>query len=100
YHGYRVTRSYHPAKSAVKLYNSSDIRFRNVHVNAESGFASCEEEGCGTFLRASKYPFENTIEDVTRGEVLREHEFARLDIGAAGRPAVEPAASLAPVEKL
>lgn len=100
YHGYRVTRSYHPAKSAVKLYNSGDIHFRNVHVNAESGYASCEEEGCGTFLRASKYPFENTIEDVTRGEVLREHEFARLDIGAAGRPAVEPAASLAPVEKL
>lgn len=100
YHGYRVTRSYHPAKSAVKLFNSGDIRFRNVHVNAESGYASCEEEGCGTFLRASKYPFENTIEDVTRGEVLREHEFARLDIGAADRPAVAPAPSLAPVEKL
>ncbi len=100
YHGYRVTRSYHPAKSAVLLFNSGEIRFRNVHVNAESGYASCTDEGCGTFLRASKYPFENAIEDVTRGEVVREHEFARLDIGAADRPAAEPAASLAPVERL
>lgn len=100
YHGYRVTRSYHPARSAVKLFNSSDIRFRNVHVNAESGYASCTEEGCGTFLRASKYPFENAIENVTRGQVLREHEFARLDIGAADRPIAAPEAGLAPVEKL
>ena len=101
YHGYRVTRSYHPAKSAILLFNSGEIRFRNVHVNAESGYASCEDEGCGTFLRASKYPFENTIEDVTRGDVLREHEFARIDIGAAGRPrAAPPPASLAPVERL
>jgi sugar lactone lactonase YvrE len=100
YHGYRVTRSYHPAKSAVLLYNSGDIRFRNVHVNAESGFASCTDEGCGTFLRASKYPFENTIEDVTRGQVLREHEFARLDIGEVDRPVPAAAESLAPVERL
>ncbi len=100
YHGYRVTRSYHPARSAVKLFNSEDIRFRNVHVNAESGYASCEPEGCGTFLRASKYPFDNTIEDVTRGQVLREHEFATLDIGPADRRIPQPTASLAPVETL
>ncbi|MFA9216842.1 MAG: glycosyl hydrolase family 28-related protein, partial [Sphingomonadaceae bacterium] len=65
YHGYRVTRSIKPAISAVKISNSSDIRFRNVHVNGESGFAGCDEKGCGTYLRASKYPFENAIEDVT-----------------------------------
>lgn len=100
YHGYRVTRSYHPARSAVLLYNSGDIRFRNVHVNAESGYASCEPEGCGTFLRASKYPFDNTIEDVTRRLLLREHEFANLDIGPADRPVTRPPASLAPVERL
>jgi hypothetical protein len=100
YHGYRVTRSYHPARSAVKLFNSENIRFRNVHVNAESGFAGCTEEGCGTFLRASKYPFDNTIEDVTRGQVVREHEFARLDIGAADRPVAAPAPGLVPVNKL
>jgi sugar lactone lactonase YvrE len=100
YHGYRVTRSYHPARSAVLLFNSGDIRFRNVHVNAESGIAHCTDEGCGTFLRASKYPFDNTIEDVTRRQIVREHEFARLDIGAADRPVATPAASLAPVERL
>jgi sugar lactone lactonase YvrE len=100
YHGYRVTRSYAPARSAVKLYNSSDIRFRNVHVNAESGYAACDDEGCGTFLRASKYPFENAIEDVTRKLVVREREFASLDIGPADRriPAARP--SLAQVEKI
>jgi sugar lactone lactonase YvrE len=100
YHGYRVTRSYHPAKSAVKLFNSGEIRFRNVHVNAESGYAACDDEGCGTFLRASKYPFDNAIEDVSRGQVVREREFAKLDLGAAGRPIAAPAPSLAPVEKL
>lgn len=98
YHAYRVTRSYHPARSAAKLYNSSDIRFRNVHVNAESGYAACDDEGCGTFLRASKYPFDNAIEDVTRKLFVREREFARLDIGPVGNPvapeATRPATKL------
>jgi hypothetical protein len=100
YHGYRVTRSYAPARSAVKLFNSSDIRFRNVHVNAESGYASCDDEGCGTFLRASKYPFDNAIEDVTRKLVVREREFAKLDIGPAGRSVAAQAPGPVPVEKL
>ncbi len=100
YHGYRVTRSYHPARSAVKLFNSGDIRFRNVHVNAESGYASCDDEGCGTFLRASKYPFDNAIEDVTRGLTVREREFARLDIGPADRQVAAPAPGSVPVAKL
>jgi sugar lactone lactonase YvrE len=100
YHGYRVTRSYHPARSAVRLFNSGEIRFRNVHVNAESGYASCDDEGCGTFLRASRYPFDNAIEDVSRRQVVREREFARLDLGAVDRPVVAPPASLAPVEPL
>jgi hypothetical protein len=81
YHGYRVTRSIKPAVTAVKLHNSSNIRFRNVHVNGESGFAGCDEKGCGTFLRASKFPFENAIEDATNRTFVREREFAVLDIG-------------------
>ena len=90
YHGYRVTRSYHPARDAVKLFNSKDIRFRNVHVNAESGFATCDEQGCGTYLRASKFPFQNSIADITSKLEVREHEFAKLDI--VGKPAdVKPA---------
>ncbi|WP_242123695.1 glycosyl hydrolase family 28-related protein [Sphingobium sp. Sx8-8] len=100
YHGYRVTRSYHPARSAVKLFNSGDIRFRNVHVNAESGYATCDDEGCGTFLRASKYPFDNAIEDLSRKLVVREREFAKLDIGAVDRTIAPPSPGGAKVEKL
>ncbi|WP_066770397.1 glycosyl hydrolase family 28-related protein [Sphingobium sp. CCH11-B1] len=101
YHGYRVTRTYAPEKSAVKITNSGDIRFRNVHVNAESGYATCDEEGCGTFLRASKYPFDNAIEDVTRKLLVREREFASLDIGPAGSaiPAVAPAGEVRKLEE-
>ncbi len=92
YHGYRVTRSIKPMDAAVKLYNSSDIRFRNVHVNAESGFASCDTKGCGTYLRASKYPFENAIKDMTGQREVREREFARLDLPATPVPAATASA--------
>ena len=86
YHGYRVTRTLGPGPAAVRLYNARDIRFRNVHVNAESGFATCNGDDCTTFLRLSKYPFENAIEDYSSGLVVREREFARLDISAPPAP--------------
>lgn len=95
YHGYRVTRTIKPMDAAVKLYNSGDIRFRNVHVNAESGFASCDAKGCGTYTRASKFPFENAIKDMTRQQEVREREFAKLDVPAA--PATAATASAVPV---
>ncbi|WP_233222035.1 glycosyl hydrolase family 28-related protein [Allosphingosinicella deserti] len=98
YHGYRVTRSLQPAPAAVRLYGSTDIRFRNVHVNAESGFATCDANGCGTYLRASKYPYENAIQDMTSGLEVREREFAVLDITNAPAPPATP--TLAPVRKL
>jgi hypothetical protein len=99
YHGYRVTRSYHPAETAVKLFNSTDIRFRNVHINAESGVALCDEDGCGTYLRASKYPFENAIQDKTRKLEVREREFAVLDVN--GAPTLSAAPEIDPrVKKL
>jgi hypothetical protein len=82
YHGYRVTRSRAPFPAAVRLYDSSDIHFRNVHVNAESGYGTCDANGCGTFLRLSKFPYENAIEDVTHHLEVREREFAALDITA------------------
>ena len=82
YHGYRVTRSRAPFPAAVRLYRSSDIHFRNVHVNAESGYGVCDAHGCGTFLRLSKFPYENAIEDVTHHLDVREREFAALDIPA------------------
>jgi sugar lactone lactonase YvrE len=82
YHAYRVTRSRAPFAAAVRIYNSSDIHFRNVHVNAESGYGICDNNGCGTFLRLSKFPYENAIEDVTHHLEVREREFAVLDVPA------------------
>jgi hypothetical protein len=88
YHGYRVTRTTGPAPAAVRLHGVvRDVRFRNVHVNAESGFATCDGDDCATFLRLSKYPYENSIEDVTHGLFVREREFARLDVGVGAKPA-------------
>ncbi len=99
YHSYRVTRTFHPAATAVKLFNASDIRFRNVHVNAESGFATCQEDGCGTYLRASKFPFGDAIEDKTHGLATRDREFAVLDVTASPAP-VAAATMGQPVRKL
>jgi hypothetical protein len=90
YHAYRVTRSYAPFPSAVRIYGSSDIRFRNMHVNAEHGYAVCDQNGCGTFLRAGRYAYENAVEDVTHGLAVRERELAVLDVPERPSP---PAAS-------
>lgn len=92
YHGYRVTRTLGPTRAAVQLYNARNVRFRNVHVNAESGFATCDGDDCTTFLRLSKYPYENAIEDVTHGLLVREREFARLDVTDTA-PAAPPVAT-------
>ena len=93
YHGYRVTRSRAPFPAAVRVYRSSDIHFRNVHVNAESGYGICDANGCGTFLRLSKFPYENAIEDVTHHLEVREREFAALDIPADPKKPPESDAS-------
>jgi len=93
YHAYRVTRSRAPFPTAVRIYNSSNIHFRNVHVNAESGYATCDTNGCGTFLRLSKFPYENVIEDVTHHLEVREREFAVLDITGNPRLPTPPDAS-------
>jgi len=86
YHAYRVTRSIRPVDTAVRIFNSSDIRFRNVHVNAESGLGTCDANGCGTFLRVSKFPYENAIRDMTHHIDIREREFAVLDYPAGPKP--------------
>jgi hypothetical protein len=104
YHTYRVTRSLKPAPTAVKLFNVDDIRFRNLTTNAESGIATCDTKGCGTYLRASKFPYDNAITDFTHKLEVREREFAVLDVSAS--PATPPAAprpaglETAKVEKL
>jgi hypothetical protein len=88
YHAYRVTRTVRPVDTAVRIFNSSDIHFRNIHVNAESGLATCDANGCGTDLRASKFPYENSIRDMTNHIDTREREFAVLDYPAAPKPPV------------
>jgi hypothetical protein len=98
YHAYRVTRSHAPFPAAVRIYQSSDIHFRNVHVNAESGFASCDQNGCGTFLRASRFPYENAIQDVTHHLEVREREFAVLDVPAAPSAVPAPGAKVRKLE--
>ncbi|MDF0489633.1 glycosyl hydrolase family 28-related protein [Sphingomonas sp. H39-1-10] len=81
-HAYRVTRSLKPAPTAVRLTDSAGIRFRNMHVNAESGLGTCDENGCATYLRASKFPYDTALQDVTHGLEVREREFAALDVPA------------------
>jgi hypothetical protein len=105
YRAYRVTRSYAPFPAAVRVATSRGVRFRNVYVNAEHGYGICDANGCGTFLRAGKFAYDNAIEDVSRGRQVRERNFAVLDLDpplpatAVRRPApvVAPGAA---VEKL
>jgi hypothetical protein len=92
YHAYRVTRSYAPFPAAVRVYTSTGIRFRNVYVNAEHGYAVCDENGCGTFLRAGKFAYDNALEDVTQRRQVRERNLAVLDVDSAA-PAAEPRTS-------
>ena len=101
YHTYRVTRSIKPAPTAVKIANSSDIRFRNVIVNAESGFPTCDDEGCFAYLRASKYAYENAITDMGTHLVVRERMFAVLDYTGrqTAAPAAQPAAKVDKLEE-
>jgi len=102
YHGYRVARSRAPFPAAVRIYNSSDIHFRNLHVNAESGYPICDDNGCGTFLRISKFPYSNSIQDMTHHLEVREREFAVLDIPAhpAAPAPADASAVLAPGAKV
>jgi hypothetical protein len=100
YHAYRVTRTRKPAAAAAKVYNSRDIRFRNVAVNGESGLGTCDENGCATFLRLTKYPYENAIHDVTSGLEARERQFAVLDLPADPPPIAPSTYAGARVEKL
>lgn len=63
YHGYRVVSSYQPFSYAIKLSDSDDIRFRNVHVDSDS-----------------KAGFDNSVVDATHHTEVRAYEFASLDV--------------------
>ena len=73
----------------MRVYNSSDIRIRNIRVNAEHGYGIGDENGPGTFLRAGKFPYDNAVQDVTHGLEVRERDFAVFDL-VASPPAPTP----------
>src|SRR6266481_1188744 len=84
-HMYRVVSSYQPFQYAVKVSNSKNIRFRNVHCYSDS-----------------KVSFDNAVYDQTHEVEIRQREFAWLDIsGNAPRPrTLEPSPVLAPGAKI
>ncbi|HEX3985051.1 MAG TPA: glycosyl hydrolase family 28-related protein [Acidobacteriaceae bacterium] len=63
YHGYRVVSSYQPFPYAIRVSQSQDIRFRNVHVNSDS-----------------KVSFDNSIFDSTDHAEVRARELAWVDV--------------------
>ena len=105
YHGYRVVRSYHPVPYAIRIFESSDIRFRNVHVDSNSAMAQCDEAGCRQYTRSSKVSYETCIFDETLRAEVRDREFAWLDLTGVAAPSKPRAPSRvleagATVEKL
>ena len=81
YHGYRVTHMEKPFPYAVRVADSDNIHFRNVHVDANSSIGLCDASGgCRQAVRSNKVPFENAIVDETLHADVRDREFANLDI--------------------
>jgi sugar lactone lactonase YvrE len=86
YQSYRVSASYHPCPYAIHMYESSDIRFRNVHVYSGGTMAQCGESGCRQITRDSKVSYENSISDQTLSAEVRDREFAWLDVSGHPSP--------------
>ena len=88
FHIYRVISTFQPFPWAVKVSNSSDIRFRNLHCYSNS-----------------KVSFDSAVYDQTHNLEIRQREFAWLDLsGHAPQPKpASPSPVIAPrakVEKL
>jgi sugar lactone lactonase YvrE len=81
YHAYRVTHMEHPFPYAARVADSTGIRFRNVHVDANSSIGLCNSTGvCRQAVRSDKVPFENAIVEDTLHLQIRDREFAYLDL--------------------
>jgi len=106
FHGYRVTRSMRPFPYAIRIEDSRDIRFRNVHVDANSSAGYCLPSGeCRQIVRASKFSYGTCIFDPGLSEEVRDREFAFLNymgVRAAPKPrrTTSVLAPAAKVEKL
>ena len=92
FHGYRVVRSYHPFPYAIRMQDSSDIRFRNVHVDSNSAMAM-RRLRLPPDTRSSKVSYENCIVDQTLHAEVRDREFAWLDVSGKPAPATRRAPS-------
>jgi len=68
-HMYRVVSSYQPFPYAIKIANSSNIRFRNVHCYSDS-----------------KVSFDNTVYDETHNTEVRQREFSWLTVSGKAPP--------------
>ena len=99
YHGYRVVRGFQPSPYAIRISDSTGIRFRNVHVDDNSSAPYCPETGeCRQYVRSSLFSFGTCILDPKRKTEVRDREFASLDVvdGAPAARAATPASVLAP----
>src|SRR5581483_1728114 len=63
FHTYRVVSAYQPFPYAIKITNSKNVRFRNVHCYSDS-----------------KASFDNAVYDQTHNFELRQREFAWLNV--------------------
>jgi sugar lactone lactonase YvrE len=99
YHGYRVTHMEKPFPYAVRVADSNNIHFRNVHVDANSSIGLCDATGvCRQAVRSNKVPYENAIVDQTLHAEVRDREFAWLDL-SDNKPVPPAHATSTPVEK-
>jgi sugar lactone lactonase YvrE len=80
YHSYRVVSTYQPFPYAVRIANSQNIRFRNLHV-----YSDC------------KASFDNSVYDQTHAIELRQREIGALTISGKD-PALGPAQTSAVLE--
>jgi len=72
-HMYRVVSSYQPFPYAIRIFNSKNIRFRNVHCYSDS-----------------KVSFDNSIFDQAHNVEIRQREFAWLTASGIA-PSLAPA---------
>ncbi len=77
-HMYRVVSSYQPFPYAIKVANSKNINFRNIHCYSDA-----------------KVSFDNSVYDQTHNVEVREREFAWLDF--SGKSPQKSAKQASPV---
>lgn len=87
FHGYRVVRSVRPFPYAIRVSDSTNIRFRNIHVDSNSLGPYCPASGdCQQYVRSSKFSYGTCILDPGLNEEVRDREFAFLNATGVRTP--------------